>query len=65
MTQHISETDIKQTDESLQEFFDNLGPNDVYKMVFLEVLFSEIYGRQIDLSDLIETSEKQPSSKDH
>ena len=59
MSQHnIPEEDIISANNSLQEFFDSLGPNDIYKQVFLEVLLEEIYGRRIDLSDVIKPEQK-------
>lgn len=61
----IPEEDIIKADKSLQEFFDSLGPNDVYKIVFLEVLLEEIYGRRIDLSSLIQPELNQPSLPSH
>lgn len=37
--------------DTLNAFFDGLGPNDIYKRIFLEVLFEEIYGEPCDLSE--------------
>lgn len=28
--------------EALKEFFDQFGPDDIYKQIFLEVLFEEL-----------------------
>lgn len=50
MSMKASEEEIKSAEIGLQDFFDSLGPNDVYKMVFLEVLLEEIYGKRVDLS---------------
>ncbi len=66
MSDHIPEEDIVQADASLQEFFDSLGPNDIYKQVFLEVLLEEIYGRRVDLSGFIKHEPvQQPSLPNH
>ncbi len=46
----IPEADVDKVDKGLQDFFDSLGPNDIYKLVFLEVLLEEIYGSRVDLS---------------
>jgi hypothetical protein len=35
---------IKQGLDTLAEFFDQFGPNDIYKIVFLTVLFEELLG---------------------
>lgn len=43
---------IEIADDTLATFFDSLGPNDIYKKIFLEVLFEEIYGHPCNLSDL-------------
>lgn len=40
--------------DTLNAFFDGLGPNDIYKRILLEVLFEEIYGEPCDLSDVFE-----------
>ena len=40
--------------DTLNTFFDGLGPNDIYKRIFLEVLFEEIYGEKCDLSDVFQ-----------
>ena len=64
MNQNIPNEDIIKVDNDLQEFFDSLGPNDIYKRVFLEVLLEEIYGRPVDLSGLVNwdmQQEQQPS----
>lgn len=58
----IHEKDIIEADKSLQDFFNSLGPNDIYKLVFLEVLIEEIYGRNVDLSKIIPLEQDQPSS---
>lgn len=49
----IPKEEIDKADEDLQDFFDSLGPNDIYKQVFLEVLLEEIYGRRVDLSQVV------------
>lgn len=61
----ISKEDITKADKNLQEIFDNLGPNDIYKILFLEVLLEEIYGKHIDLSNLIQDDTTQLSSPTH
>ncbi len=53
MNEKIAEEDIIEADAGLQDFFDSLGPNDIYKMVFLEVLLEEIYGCKVDLSKAV------------
>lgn len=66
MSERISDEDILKTDKSLQDFFDSLGPNDIYKRVFLEVLLEEIYGRRVDLSNVIKDDVgQQPASPSH
>jgi hypothetical protein len=68
MNQRIPEEDIIEADKSLQDFFDSLGPNDIYKQVFLEVLLEEIYGRRVDLSHAFKTEQSQappPASPNH
>jgi hypothetical protein len=45
------EEKVKAGHESLESFFESLGPDDIYKRIFLEVLFEEIYGEKCDLSD--------------
>lgn len=65
MNDNIPEEDIVEADAGLQNFFDSLGPNDIYKMVFLEVLLEEIYGYKVDLSKVVNwdtQSAQQPSS---
>jgi hypothetical protein len=37
--------------DTLGSFLDMLGPNDIYKRIFLEVLLEEIYGEPCDLSE--------------
>jgi hypothetical protein len=46
------EQKLKEAAETINSFLDSLGPNDVYKQIFLEVLLEEIYGEKCDLSDL-------------
>lgn len=48
----MDEKDIEKTDTDLKNFFDSLGPNDIYKKIFLEVLLEEIYGDRVDLSNI-------------
>jgi hypothetical protein len=43
---------IEVADDTFATFFESLGPNDIYKKIFLEVLFEEIYGHPCDLSDI-------------
>lgn len=47
----------KEADEAFVAFLDSLGPNDIYKQLFLEVLLEEIYGRKVDLSDVFDKKE--------
>jgi hypothetical protein len=49
----MEEEDIKNADGAVQSFFDSLGPNDVIKRIFLEVLLEEIYGERVDLSGIV------------
>jgi len=46
------EEKLKLADDALRTFFDQLGPNDIYKKVLLEVLFEEMFGHPVDLSDV-------------
>lgn len=43
---------VKAANEAFESFLDSLGPNDVYKQIFLEVLLEEIYGHRVDLSKI-------------
>lgn len=54
MNNKITEEDIKNASNILQAFFNDLGPNDIYKRIFLEVLLEELYGEKVDLSQLFE-----------
>lgn len=49
-----NEQKVKIIDETFAFFLDQLGPNDIYKKIFLEVLFEEIYGEKVDMSDIFE-----------
>ena len=49
-----NEQKIEIFDETFSFFLDQLGPNDIYKQIFLEVLFEEIYGEKVDMSDIYE-----------
>jgi protoporphyrinogen oxidase len=63
MKDKVSDEDIIKADKDLQDFFDSLGPNDVYKIVFLEVLLEEIYGKRVDLlSSILDKPSKQKPS---
>ena len=47
---------------SLQSFFDQFGPNDIYKQIFLEELFKFIYDEMDKKSDFIDPScDNEPS----
>lgn len=48
-----SNKEIMEADKEIKDFFDNFGENDIYKRVFFEVLLEEVYGKKIDLSDII------------
>jgi hypothetical protein len=53
MDKDISEDEkIQETISVFQNFMDSLGPNDIYKRIFLEVFLEEIYGKRVDLSDV-------------
>jgi hypothetical protein len=57
----FDEAQAKEAAGAFLGFMDSLGPNDIYKRVFLEVLLEEIYGQQVDLSDVfkIELTKKK------
>lgn len=50
----------KDAANAFSSFMDNLGPNTIYKQIFLEVLLEEIYGQRVDLSDVFKL--EQPTS---
>ena len=45
------EEKLRAAADTLNVFFDSLGPNDIYKQIFLEILLEEIYGEKCDLSE--------------
>ena len=49
----MSDKDAEKANEALQGFFDDLGPDDMLKRAFLEALLEEIYGVEVDLSDVM------------
>lgn len=51
----------KEAANAFSNFMDGLGPNDIYKQVFLEVLLEEIYGQRVDLSDVFKLEKQVPS----
>jgi hypothetical protein len=56
----MNEEDITQADNTFQGFFDSLGPNDIYKRIFLEELLGLLYGSPVDLSDVVNWNEQTP-----
>jgi hypothetical protein len=42
----FDEAQAKEAAGAFLGFMDSLGPNDIYKRVFLEVLLEEIYGQR-------------------
>ena len=38
-----NEEKVKQSQEALQVFFDKFGANSIYKLVFLETVFEEMF----------------------
>jgi hypothetical protein len=59
----MEDDDIKMADDTFRGFFDSLGPNDLYKKIFLEVLLEELYGHPVDLTDVIDWNQTQPEQK--
>jgi hypothetical protein len=52
-TDLTDEQKLKAASDTLAAFLNNLGPNDIYKQILLEVLFEEIYGEKCDFSEII------------
>lgn len=60
MEKDISDEEkAKEACETFACFLDGLGPNDIYKRIFLEVLLEEIYGKRVDLSDVFKLDAEQ------
>lgn len=55
---------IDQVEKAFTDFLDALGPDDIYKQIFLEVLFKELYGKTIHLSYWSEPEGIQTNSND-
>lgn len=51
----------KEAAGAFSNFMDGLGPNDIYKQIFLEVFLEEIYGQRVDLSDVFKLEPPVPS----
>lgn len=49
----MRQEDIEKAELAVKDFFDSLGPDDIYKRIFLEALLEEVYGQKIDLSDVM------------
>lgn len=46
------EEKVKEVLNTFSNFMNDLGPNDIYKKIFLEVLLEEIYNKKVDLTDV-------------
>jgi len=67
MSDHFSSIDkqkIKEAEGAFLAFLNALGPDDVYKEIFLEVLFQELYGKTLHLSYWSESEGIQINSDD-